>query len=156
MVYWRKMTEIIDKISAKGALHRVHFMGNQDYFFEVSVRDKGAVGMGSSTVTMECQLWPETNTCVCFCNKPKLLHLPCSYVYAARGKAGIAGTYVSPYFLKEAVMATWSGELCGLRLMGQIGFLIRKLRSFTGVVERVVVLETIWTQRRLQVVRNFA
>ena len=64
MVYYSKMTEIIDKISAKGALHRVHFMGNQDYFFEVSVRDKGAVGMGSSTVTMECQLWPETNTCV--------------------------------------------------------------------------------------------
>jgi hypothetical protein len=42
------MTEIIDKISAKGVLHRVHFMGNQDYFFEVSVRDKGVVGMGSS------------------------------------------------------------------------------------------------------------
>ena len=115
MVYCRKMTEIIDKISAKAALHRVHFMGNQDYFFEVSVRDKGAVGMGSSTVTMECQLWPETNTCVCSCNKPKLLHIPCSHVYAAHGKAGIAGTYVSPYFLKEVVTATWSGELRGCR-----------------------------------------
>ena len=113
MLYCSKMIEIIDKISAKGALHRVHFMGNQDYFFEVSMHDKGDVGMGSSTVTMECQLWPETNTCVCFCNKPKLLHLPCSYVYAARGEAGIAGTYVSPYYLKEAVIATWSGELRG-------------------------------------------
>jgi len=48
------MIEIIDKISAKGALHRVHFMGNQDYFFKVSMHDKGDVGMGSSTVTMEC------------------------------------------------------------------------------------------------------
>ena len=117
MVYCHKMTEIIDKICAKGALHRVYLMGNQDYFFEVSVRDKGVVGMGSSTVTMECQLWPETNTCVCFCNKPKLLHLPCSYVYAARGEVGIAGTYVSPYYLKEAVIATWSGELRGWRAL---------------------------------------
>jgi len=90
-VYCKKMTEIIDKISAKGTLHRVHFIGNQDYFFKVSVRDNGGVGMGSSMVTMECQFWPETNTCVCSCNKPKLLHMPCSHVYAARGKAGISG-----------------------------------------------------------------
>ena len=73
--------------------------------------------MCSSTVTMECQVWPETNTCVCSCNRPKLLHLPCSHIYAARGKAGIAGTYVSPYYLKEAVIATWSGELRGQRAL---------------------------------------
>jgi len=112
-VYCKKMTEIIDKISSKVTLHRVHFIGNQDYFFKVSVCDNGGVGMSSSMVTMECQFWPETNTCVCSCNKPKLLHMPCSHVYAARGKAGISGTYVSPYYLKEAVMATWSGELRG-------------------------------------------
>ena len=53
-VYCKKMTEIIDKISAKGTLHRVHFIGNQDYFFKVLVRDNGGVGMGSSMVTMEC------------------------------------------------------------------------------------------------------
>ena len=112
-VYYNKMTEIIDKISAKGTLHRVHFIGNQDYFFKVSVRDNGGVGMGRSMVTMECQFWPETNICVCSCNKPKLLHMPCSHVYVARGKAGISGMYVSPYYLKEAVMATWSSELYG-------------------------------------------
>jgi len=38
-------------------------------------------------------------------------------VYAARGKAGIEGTYVSPYYLKEAVLATWSGELRGWRAL---------------------------------------
>ena len=43
--------------------------------------------------------------------------MPCSHVYAARGKAGIAGTYVSPYYLKEEVMATWSGELRGWRAL---------------------------------------
>ena len=113
MVYCSKMIEIIDKISAKGALHLVHFMGNQYYFFEVSVHDKGGVGMCRSMVTMECQVWPETNTSVCSCNRPKLLHLPCSHVYTARGKSRITGTYVSPYYLKEAVIATWSGELRG-------------------------------------------
>ena len=38
-------------------------------------------------------------------------------MYAARGKAGIEGTYVSPYYLKEAVLATWSGELRGWRAL---------------------------------------
>ena len=75
------------------------------------------MGIGNTTVTMECQLWPETNQCVCTCNKLELLHIPCSHVYAARGKAGIEGTYVSLYYLKEAVLATWSGELRGWRAL---------------------------------------
>ena len=44
MVYCSKMTEILDKISAKGTLHRVEFIGNQDFVFEVTVRDKGVWG----------------------------------------------------------------------------------------------------------------
>ena len=44
---------------------------------------------------------------------PKLLHWPCSHVYAARAKAGFTATFVSPYFLKDKVIATWSGELRG-------------------------------------------
>jgi len=79
---------------------------------------QGGVGICNTTVTMECQLWPETNQCVCTCNKPELLHIPCSHVYAAREKAGIEGTYVSPYNLKEAVLATWSGVLRGWRALG--------------------------------------
>ena len=55
------------------------------------MRDKGGVGIGSTTVTMECQLWLETNQCVFSCNKPKLLHLPCSHGYTARGKEVIEG-----------------------------------------------------------------
>jgi len=38
-------------------------------------------------------------------------------VYAARGKEGIEGTYVSSYYLKEAVLTTWSGELRGWRAL---------------------------------------
>ena len=64
-MYCNKMTEILEKISAKGTLHRVEFMGNQDFVFEVTVRDKGGVGIGSSTVTMECQLWQESNKYEC-------------------------------------------------------------------------------------------
>ena len=44
MVYCSKMTEILEKISAKGTLHRVEFIGNQDFVFEVTVRDKGVWG----------------------------------------------------------------------------------------------------------------
>ena len=44
IVYCSKMTQIIDKISAKGTLHRVEFIGNQDFVFEVTVRDKGVWG----------------------------------------------------------------------------------------------------------------
>ena len=44
MVYCSKMTEILDKISAKGTLHQVEFIGNQDFVFEVTVRDKGVWG----------------------------------------------------------------------------------------------------------------
>ena len=58
------MTEILEKISAKGMLHRVVCIGNQDFVFEVMVREKGGVSIGSSTVTMECQLWPKpTHVC---------------------------------------------------------------------------------------------
>ena len=44
IVYCSKMTEILDKISAKGTLHRVEFIGKQDFVFEVTVRDKGVWG----------------------------------------------------------------------------------------------------------------
>jgi hypothetical protein len=64
MMYCKEMTAIIEKISAKGTLHRVEWIENQDFLFEVTVREKGGVGIGSAMVTMECQLWLET------CNKP--------------------------------------------------------------------------------------
>jgi hypothetical protein len=95
MVYCKEMTAIIKKISAMGMLHQVEWIGNQDFVFEVTVREKGGFGINSAMVTMECQLWPENNKCKCTCNKPELLHIPCSHVYAAREKAGIEGTYVS-------------------------------------------------------------
>ena len=41
IVYCSKMTQIIDKISAKGTLHRVEYIGNQDFVFEVTVQDRG-------------------------------------------------------------------------------------------------------------------
>ncbi|CAO2207022.1 unnamed protein product [Urochloa humidicola] len=116
MVYCNKMTEIIEKISAKAQLHR-HHQGNQDFVFEVTIREKGNQGMSDSEKTLECQLWPEQDICECNCNKPKLLHIPCSHVYAARAKVGFAATFVSPYYLKEAVQATWSGELRGWRAL---------------------------------------
>jgi hypothetical protein len=117
MVYCKEMTTIIEKISTKDELYRVEYIGNQDFVFEVTVLEKVGFGIGSAMVTMECQLWPETNKCECTCNRLMLLLIPCSHVYAARGKDGIEGTYVSSYYLKEAVQATWSGELRGWRAL---------------------------------------
>jgi hypothetical protein len=74
MVYYKEMTMIIEKISAKGELHRVEYIDNQDFVFEVTVREKGGFGIGSAIVTMERQLCPKSNTCQCTSNKPKLLH----------------------------------------------------------------------------------
>ena len=58
-------------------------------------------------------------TCECTCNKPKLLHLPCSHVLAACGQIELdAISFVSPYYLKEAVLNTWTGEMTGFRVVG--------------------------------------
>jgi disulfide oxidoreductase YuzD len=54
MVYCKEMIAIIEEISAKGTQHRVEWIGNQDFVFEVMVREKGGVGIGSAMVTMEC------------------------------------------------------------------------------------------------------
>ena len=62
------------------------------------------------------EVWP---TCECTCNKPKLLHLPCSHVLAACRQLGLnAISFVSSYYMKEAVINTWTGEMLGFRSMG--------------------------------------
>ena len=67
---------------------------------------------------MERRLWPDDNKCECTCNKPSLMHLPCSHVLACCAKGSIESEYfVSPYYRKKAVQSTWSRELLGWRAM---------------------------------------
>ena len=82
--------------------------------FEVRLpTDKFGVGNDLRTHDVEIgnEAWP---TCQCTCNKPKLIHLPCSHVLAACRMLGLEHkSFVSPYYLKEAVLNTWAGELHG-------------------------------------------
>src|SRR6185369_14935330 len=72
--------------------------------------------MRAHEVRIGDEAWP---TCECTCNKPKLLHLPCSHVLAACGQIGLAAiSFVSPYFLKQSVLNTWTGEMVGFRAIG--------------------------------------
>lgn len=48
----------------------------------------------------------------CSCNKPKLLHKPCSHVIAVCRFIGVpAATYISPYYSVSYLAKTLSGEV---------------------------------------------
>ncbi|WVZ95573.1 hypothetical protein U9M48_041317, partial [Paspalum notatum var. saurae] len=50
----------------------------------------------------------------CSCFKPQLLHLPCSHVLAACREVSVdPTTFVSAYYKKETIAATWKQELYG-------------------------------------------
>ena len=58
----------------------------------------------------ECRLGAAE--CTCTCNKSKLLHYPCSHVYAACAHTKqTSEQYVSRYFDIHHLMQTWSSEL---------------------------------------------
>nr|CAE01945.2 OSJNBa0073L13.8 [Oryza sativa Japonica Group] len=114
--YSPAITQYMDEKSKKGGIHRVWPAGNRELLFEIRLRDKSGVGIGTTDITLECTLWPEYHACKCNCNKPYLLHRPCSHVLAASAKGGVDGNiFVSPYFRKESWEATWRGELRGWR-----------------------------------------
>ena len=116
--YSPAITQYMDEKSKKGGIHRVWPAGNRELLFEIRLRDKSGVGIGTTDITLECTLWPEYHACKCNCNKPYLLHRPCSHVLAASAKGGVDGNiFVSPYFRKESWEATWRGELRGWRAM---------------------------------------
>ena len=51
------------------------------------------------------------STCECTCNKPKLLHYPCSHVLRAAADQKISvDPYISPYFSTHNLLKTWDGE----------------------------------------------
>nr|ABA98617.1 Transposable element protein, putative, MuDR [Oryza sativa Japonica Group] len=114
--YSLAITQYMDEKSQKGGMHRVRPAGNRELLFEIRLSDKSGVGIGTTDITLECMWWPKYRACKCNCNKPYLLHRPCSHVLAASAKGGVdANLFVSPYFTKEAWEATWRGELRGWR-----------------------------------------
>ena len=89
-------------------------------------------GCGNELRTHEVKIgleqWP---TCECTCNKPKSLHLLCSHVLAACGQLGLdAISFVSPYYMKEAVLHTWTCEMQGFRAMGNFNTVVPSERQY--------------------------
>jgi len=102
----------------KARSHTVMVVGNRELRFKVRLpTDKFGVGnpMRTHKVTITTEGRP---ACQCTCNKPKLLHLPCSHVLAVCGQLQMDYTpFVSDYYLKESVLNTWGGELLGFRVV---------------------------------------
>ncbi len=118
--YCLKMMAYLDDKSKKAQEHMVRAFGVEEYRFEVTSRSKGGLGMDCIAVTHEVNLGQGmTGWCECDCNKPKLLHIPCSHVIAACGQLGMPMMpYVSQFYLKENVVQTWTGEFRGFRSHG--------------------------------------
>jgi hypothetical protein len=117
--YCSKIMEYMHKKKEKAKHLPVVQIGNVERRFEVRL-PTDRFGCGNPQRTHDVKIGNEERpTCECTCNKPKLLHLPCSHVLAVCGVLGMSEiSFVSPYYLKEAVLNTWTGELEGFRSMG--------------------------------------
>ena len=118
--YCFEVSQYMGKKVDKARTHGVRSVGNQELRFEVQLRDKTGFGTSHIVLTHEVKIGMEQiPTCTCTCNKPKLLHLPCSHVIAACGLIRLeTGSFVSQYFSKQSVINCWSGEFYGYRLVG--------------------------------------
>ena len=129
--YCEKIMEYMNKKIAKAATHTVVAIGNVERRFEVRLAtDKFGCGneLRTHEVTIGNEQWP---TCVCTCNKPKLLHLPCSHVLAACRQLGLnTSSFVSPYYWKEAVVNTWTCEMHGFRVIGNFNHINPNERQY--------------------------
>src|SRR6266542_6321103 len=83
MVFGYRITEYMDKKITKAQQHNVRSMGTRQQRFEVACKDKYRRGVRRERVVQGCLL-REDGITACTCHKPKLLHLPCLHVIAAR------------------------------------------------------------------------
>ena len=111
------MTYMEEK-SRKGQGHLARRMGNVQRRFEVTLRHRTGFGVSVEERIQEVQFDGHFG-CTCTCNKPLLYHRPCSHVLAAAAKTKMeTRPFVSGYYMKEAVLHTWTGEFWGYRISG--------------------------------------
>ena len=112
------MTDYMEDAFKKALKHRVQAVGAVEHRFEVTCRDKGRLRGRRERHTQECIL--RNDECVCSCQKPKLLHKPCTHVIASCFEAGglQPHMYVSHYYVKETIWATWRHEIYGYKMVG--------------------------------------
>ena len=92
VLYSAMITKYMEEKSKNGEMHRAFKMGRREFCFEIMCRDKGRRGTNRETVTHECTL--RRGSYICTCNKPLLLHRPCSHVIAACVDSGAASRSV--------------------------------------------------------------
>ena len=85
-IYCCKIDEYMEEAQKKALLHRVLPVRSVERRFEVYSRAKGRLAAGWESATQECTI--RNDKCICTCNKPKLLHKPCTHVIAACLYAG--------------------------------------------------------------------
>jgi hypothetical protein len=109
----------MEKKIQKGRGHIVVATRNQELRFELCLQTE-KFGTRNIMRTHEVKIGTEQYpTCECTCNKPKLLHLPCSHVLAACVMLQMDPmSFVSPYYVRQAVVYTWTGEMHGFRYIG--------------------------------------
>ena len=105
--YCERVMKYMNEKMEKAMSHTVVAIRNQERRFEVRLANNKfgcANEVRTHEVKIENEVWP---TCECTCNKPKLLHLPCSHVLATCRQLRMdAISFMSPYFLKESVLST--------------------------------------------------
>jgi hypothetical protein len=119
LVYSAHITNYMSKRIEKAKWHNARRVGTMQHRFEVRCKERFREGVNRVPVVQECQL-DYNGVCSCTCMKPYLLHRPCSHVIAACALTNMSlKSFVSPYYFKEALMATWSGEIYGSGIVGQ-------------------------------------
>ena len=133
-------------------MHTVVRMGNQEPRYEVRLPTE-RFGAGNEQRTHEVTIGLDAPpTCECTCNKPRLLHLPCSHVLAVCGQMGMNPiSFVSPYYMKEAVVETWTWEMTGFRVVGNFNKVNPGERQY---VPNPALMRTSIRRRKSRRIRN--
>jgi hypothetical protein len=85
--------------------------------YQISCQSKSQKANGKITIQKTVI---RNQTCSCFCQKPLLLHYPCSHVIAAllATKNKHWGRYVPKYFLNQTILDTWNHTIEGYLRLG--------------------------------------
>jgi hypothetical protein len=97
-------------------LHREH--GDKvRWKYQISCQSKSQKANGEITIQKTVI---GNHTCSCSCQKPQLLHYPCSHVITAclASKNQHWGLYMPKYFLKQTVLDTWNHTIEGYLHLG--------------------------------------
>jgi hypothetical protein len=150
--YCDSVMKYMNEKMEKGRSHTVVVIGNQERRFEVRLpTDKFGTGnvLRMHKVKIGSDDWP---MCECTCNKPKLLHLPCSHVLAACRHLGMDSiSFVSPYYLKESVLNTRTDEMLGFRAICNFNTVIPNERQY---IPDPRLLQTSRGRRQSRRIRN--